>query len=89
MPTEKSMYSVKIEKEVEKTLQKINEPYFSKIKTAILNLAHDPRPYGYKKLKGRDGYRIRIADYRIIYDIFDDVLVVQVIGLRHRRNIYE
>lgn len=43
----------------------------------------------YKKLKGRDGYRIRVADYRIIYDIFDDVLLVDVIDLGHRKDIYE
>jgi mRNA interferase RelE/StbE len=72
-----------------KALEKINEPYYSEIKTAILNLAKNPRPAGYKKLKGRDGYRIRVADYRIIYDIFDDILQVDVIDLGHRKDIYE
>jgi len=70
-------------------LEKINEPYYSKIKTAILNLAKNPRPAGYKKLKGRDGFRIRVADYRIIYDIFDDILQVDVIDLGNRKDIYE
>ena len=42
-----------------------------------------------KKLKGRDGYRIRVADYRIIYDIFDDALLVDVIDFGHRKDIYE
>lgn len=83
------MYKVRIERTVQKTLQKINEPYYSKIKTAILNLANTPRPAGYKKLKGRDGFRIRVADYRIIYDIFDDILTVDVINLGHRKEIYE
>jgi len=69
-PKEKRMYKIRIEKTVQKALEKINEPYYSKIKTAILNLAKNPRPAGYKKLKGRDGFRIRVADYRIIYDIF-------------------
>jgi mRNA interferase RelE/StbE len=59
------MYNIKIEKSVEKALQKIQEPYFSKIKEAVLNLGHDPRPNGYIKLKGRDGYRIRVADYAL------------------------
>ncbi|MFN3640982.1 MAG: type II toxin-antitoxin system RelE family toxin [Flavobacterium sp.] len=45
-------------------------------------------PQGAKKLKGRDGYRVRVADYRIIYDIFDDVLTVDVIALGHRKDIY-
>ncbi len=73
------MYKVRIEKTVEKVLLKINEPYFSKIKSAILSLSNNPRPNGYKKLKGRDGYRIRVADYRIIYDIFDEILLIEVI----------
>lgn len=46
------MYQLRIEKAVLKSLEKINEPYYSKIKTAILNLAKNPRPAGYKKLKG-------------------------------------
>jgi mRNA interferase RelE/StbE len=83
------MYKLRIEKAVLKTLEKINEPYYSKIKTAILNLAKNPRPAGYKKLKGRNGYRIRVADYRIIYDIFDDILQVDVIDMGHRKDVYE
>lgn len=83
------MYKLRIEKAVQKALEKINEPYYSKIKTTILNLAKNPRPAGYKKLKGRDGFRIRVADYRIIYDIFDNILTVDVIELGHRKDIYE
>ena len=86
---EKRVYKLKIEKGVEKALIKIPEPYLSKLKIAILNLAENPRPQGYKKLKGRDGYRIRVADYRIIYDILDEMLLVQVIDLGHRRDIYQ
>jgi len=40
-------------------------------------------------LKGREGYRIRVADYRIIYEIFDTVLLIEVIDLGHRKEIYE
>jgi mRNA interferase RelE/StbE len=83
------MYQIRIEKSVQKSLEKINEPFYSKIKVAILNLAKNPRPAGYKKLKGRDGYRIRIADYRIIYEIFDNLLLVTVIDLGNRKDIYE
>jgi len=69
-------------------LKEINEPYYSNIKRAIYNLANNPRPAGCKKLKGRDSYRIRVADYRIIYEIFDDILLVDVIDLEHRKDIY-
>ena len=87
-PKEKSMYKVSIEKSVQKTLEKINAPFYSRIKYAILKLAENPRPEGYKKLKGREGYRIRVADYRIIYEIFDEVLLVTVIDLGNRKDIY-
>ena len=83
------MYKIKIEKHVLKTLEKIDEPYYSKIKTSILKLANNPRPSGYKKLQGRDGYRIRVSDYRIIYEIIDEVLLVEVIDLGLRKDIYQ
>ena len=83
------MYKVRIEKSVQKTLEKINDPFYSKIKNVILKLAENPRPEGYKNLKGRDGFRIRVADYRIIYDIFDDILLVTVIDLGNRKDIYK
>lgn len=82
-------YQVTLKKRALKALEGINEPYYSKIKEAIYSLADNPRPQGYKRLKGRDGYRIRVADYRIIYDIFDNILLVDVIELGHRKDIYE
>ena len=63
----------------------IAEPIFN----AIAALAQNPRPRGFKKLKGRDGYRIRVGNYRIIYDIFDTELVIDIIALGHRRSIYD
>lgn len=53
-----------------------------------MELGSDPRPKGCKKLKGREAYRIRVADYRIIYEIYDSVLLVDVIDLGHRKDIY-
>jgi mRNA interferase RelE/StbE len=82
-------YKVIIKKKAIKTLESINEPYYSNIKSAIISLANEPRPIGYIKLKGRDGYRIRVADYRIIYEIQDDILLVEIIDLGHRKNIYD
>lgn len=82
-------YTITLKKKAIKALTKINEPYYSAIKTAIYNLAENPRPNGYKKLKGRDGYRIRVGTYRIIYDIFDTTLVVDVVNIGSRGDIYE
>lgn len=55
---------------------------------AIGRLEKKVRPEGYIKLKGRDGYRIRRGNYRIIYEIFDTELVVDIITLGHRKDIY-
>jgi mRNA interferase RelE/StbE len=83
------VYSLNFSKQALKELDEIHEPFYSNIKQAISDLAENPRPHGYKKLKGRDGYRIRVGNYRIIYDIFDTVLVVDIITLGHRKNIYK
>ena len=82
------IYKVIIKKSAIKTLKKIQEPYYSSIKSAILQLGKNPRPQGYIKLKGREACRVRVSDYRIIYEIFDYELVVSVIALGHRRDIY-
>jgi mRNA interferase RelE/StbE len=82
-------YKITLRKRAIKALEKINEPYYSNIKEVIYSLADNPKPSGCKKLKGRDGYRVRVSNYRIIYDIFDDVLLVDVIDLGHRKDIYE
>jgi mRNA interferase RelE/StbE len=82
------MYQVRVERKAQKELSKIPEPYYSNIKTAILDLGNDPRPTGCKKLKGRDGYRVRVADYRTIYEIQDSVLLVDVVDLGQRKDIY-
>jgi len=82
-------YQISIKKRVLKTLEKIGEPYYSNIKTAIYALAGNPRPFGYLKLKGKKGYRIRVSDYRIIYDIYDNILIVDVVELGDRKDIYE
>jgi mRNA interferase RelE/StbE len=82
------MYKVRVERKAQKKLSKIPEPYYSTLKTAILDLGNDPRPQGYIKLKGRAGFRIRVADYRIIYEIQDSILLVDVIDLGHRKDIY-
>ena len=63
------MYQVVIEKQAQKQLAKISPPHYQSIAAALQNLAINPRPNGYKKLKGRPGFRVRIGDYRIIYNM--------------------
>ena len=54
----------------------------------IENLAADPRPHGVRHLTGVDAYRVRVGDYRIVYEVHDTVRVVSVTNVGHRRSIY-
>ncbi|WP_439584395.1 type II toxin-antitoxin system RelE family toxin [Dyadobacter bucti] len=61
-----------------------------KILLAIKSLAQNPGPFGFKKLVGiKNSYRIRIGNYRVIYTIEDVVRIVEVSGVRHRREAYD
>ena len=83
------MYQFVIEKQAQKQLGRVSMPYYQKIADALRELVHNPRPHGYKKLKGRPGYRIRIGDYRVIYMIEDSRLVVYIIEIDNRKDIYK
>lgn len=61
---------------------------FERIRSAMAGLQLDPRPSGCSKLTGRDGWRIRVGVYRVIYDIDDVRGTVTVIHVGHRRDVY-
>lgn len=82
-------YQIIIERTAQKEIQKINHTDQASIIQAILELANEPRPTGCKKLKGREAWRIRVDNYRVIYEIQDNILVVTVITVGHRRNVYK
>ena len=81
-------YSIEIRAKVKKYLLAMDGNLRSRISRRIDNLTDNPRPADCKKLKTREAYRIRIGDYRVIYEIHDDVLVVLVIRLALRRDVY-
>lgn len=82
-------YRVEFAKPAAKDLRAIDRKWIPKILAAVDGLQLDPRPSGCKKLIGSDfTYRIRIGDYRVVYEIEDDVLVVLVVRVRHRRDVY-
>lgn len=83
------MYKISIKKSAQKELQQISTPYNHKIVEAIDALAEDPRPEGVKKLKGEEAYRIRVADYRVIYTIEDIIQIIEVQRIRHRKDVYK
>jgi mRNA interferase RelE/StbE len=61
----------------------------ARIQGAIALLGQDPRPPEAVALSGRPGYRLRVGNYRIIYTVQDDVLLVVVVNVRHRRDIQQ
>ena len=81
-------YKVLLTRNAENQLDKIDASQLGPIVIALKQLETDPRPNGYKKLKGRNGYRVRAGNYRIIYEIFDAVLIIEVIAIGHRKDIY-
>ncbi|NBC08444.1 MAG: type II toxin-antitoxin system RelE/ParE family toxin [Bacteroidetes bacterium] len=81
-------YKVLLTKKAAKQLDKLADDIALPIIDAIEKLSENPRPPGCKKLKGRDAYRIRKGNYRVIYNVFDKELIVDVIAIGHRRGIY-
>jgi mRNA interferase RelE/StbE len=82
-------YSIEIKRSAQKQLAKISKPYSDAITEKILSLEVEPRPSGCIKLKGREGSRIRVGDYRIVYEIKDNVLLIIVIDIDHRKQVYK
>ncbi len=82
-------YEIQISKSASKQIKKLPSEIQERIQVKVDSLAIEPRPDGVKKLKGREnGYRIRVGDYRIIYDIVDDILLVTVVEVGHRSSVY-
>lgn len=83
-----TVFKVLITKTAQKQLDKLPRQIADSLIEVILKLAQNPRPDGYIKLKGRDAYRVRKNNYRIVYEINDNVLTVTVIVIGHRKSIY-
>lgn len=90
MPTpELRHYRVQVQKAPEKTLRRLPRNVLQRVSAALDGLAKEPRPLGCKKLAGmHDHYRIRVGDWRIIYTIEDDILLVVVIEIAPRGGAY-
>jgi mRNA interferase RelE/StbE len=83
-------YEVKFSKGAKKQLRKLPLDVQERIQTKINSLAIEPRPSGVKKLQGDDNsYRIRVSDYRVVYEIEDDMLLITVIRVAHRSQVYK
>jgi len=81
-------YKITIKKSAAKELEDIPQKDLRKIIKRIRSLARDPRPHGSQKLSGQERYRVRQGDYRIVYSIEDKDLLIDILKIGHRREIY-
>lgn len=82
-------YQIEWRKSTKRDLKAIPLQQVERIVSAVTALANNPRPSGCTKLSGSDcAYRIRIGDYRVIYEIFDNKLLIEIVKAAHRKNVY-
>lgn len=82
-------YRIVIKKSAAEEIEKIQKKDRVRIIEKIRSLASDPQPVGSKKLSGQEKYRIRQGNFRILYQIIDDELIISVVKVGHRRAIYK
>ena len=83
------MHEVFLERAGERDLKDLSQAVYDRIVSHLKALSQNPRPSGCKKITGsRSDWRIRIGDYRVIYEIDDRAKVVKVMRIRHRREAY-
>ena len=81
-------YEVLILRRAQKELADLPKVDYVRVRDAVAALADAPRPAGCKKLVGREGWRIRSGDYRVIYEIDDAGEKITVLHIGHRRDVY-
>jgi mRNA interferase RelE/StbE len=84
-----SAYHIELRPAAVRALRKIDPAMRGRVQGAIALLAQDPRPPAARALQGRPGLRVRVGDYRIIYTVADDVLLIVVVTVGHRRDVYD
>jgi mRNA interferase RelE/StbE len=82
-------YRVELRPAAVRALKKLDPPIRQRIQGAITLLAEDPRPPAARALRGRPGFRVCVGDYRIVYTVADDVLLIVVVTVGHRRDVYD
>jgi mRNA interferase RelE/StbE len=82
------MYQITFRSSAIKELRKLSADHRKSVSNAIDSLAHEPRPKGVKKMTGAHAWRIRVGDYRVVYSIKDKQLIIEVIRIGHRREVY-
>ena len=88
MSSASSRYEIELSEVAKKDLARLEVQVQDRLRLAFKVLSRNPRPPKSAKLKGRSGYRIRVGDYRIIYEIFKDRVIILVTRIGHRREVY-
>ena len=81
-------YNIEIKKSAAKEIDRLPSRDIRTILEKIRTLGDNPRPQGCEKLSGQEKYRVRCGDYRILYMIDDDILIVCVVKVGHRKDVY-
>jgi mRNA interferase RelE/StbE len=81
-------YSISILRGAQKEIARLEKLDFERVRVSISSLAEQPRPSNCKKLVGREGWRLRIGDLRVIYEIDDKSEMVIVLHVGHRKDVY-
>ena len=82
-------YKIEIKKSTQKEIYKLPDQDLKRILIKIEALADNPRPLDSQKLSGEEKYRVRVGNYRILYFIEDQLLVIIVIKVAHRKDVYK
>ncbi len=82
-------YQVNWRRSTKKDLRSISPQDVARIVSVVTTLSDEPRPVGCKKMTGSEcAYRLRIGNYRIIYEVYDDSIIIEIIKVGHRRDVY-
>ncbi len=81
-------YSVSLKRSAEKELSRLPSEIHDRIIEKLITLQDNPRPQGASKLRGQEGYRLRIGDYRVLYVINDPDQHIVIYSVAHRREVY-
>ena len=81
-------FAIHLKRSAEKELDNLPSDIYKKVICRIISLKDNPRPRGVKKLIGKNGYRLRVGDYRILYTINSEDKRIDIYSVAHRKDVY-
>ena len=86
--TQPPSYTVHIKASAEREMASLPKPVFHAVSQKILDLESNPRPQRCKKLSGRQEYRVRVGDYRVLYVVSDATRMIEIVAVGNRKDVY-